>query len=45
MKEEVITPLRTKWESAGAPRFTAQPGDFLAGTIPDRESLSPYSRE
>ncbi|MDG6105544.1 hypothetical protein Daura_13645 [Dactylosporangium aurantiacum] len=32
--EQTVTTLRSWWEVRPAPRFTAEPGHFLAGTIP-----------
>lgn len=38
MGDDIIIPVRTKWEARGAPHFTALPGDFLSGIIPERMS-------
>lgn len=42
-EEQTIEALRSWWESAAAPHFTAESGSFLAGIIPPLPSLQPAS--
>lgn len=42
-EEQTIDAMRSWWESAAAPHFTAEPGSFLAGIIPALPGLQAVS--